>query len=115
MKNWLGQDIGPGSIVYRGARDGNSSSFKIGVVDYVTERNSTARVIWKFGPSYWSWLRDKAIAKGLGRQYDDAMKIAKLDSKGSPSLDTLVVVDVDLAELEKAAADWQALRMEING
>jgi len=32
VTNWLGQNIEVGSYVYRGARSGNTSSFKIGVV-----------------------------------------------------------------------------------
>lgn len=32
LTNWLGQEIRVGSWVYRGGRDGNTSSFKVGQV-----------------------------------------------------------------------------------
>jgi hypothetical protein len=48
MYNWLGQKIEVGTVVGRGARDGNSSTFKIGVVDQVDEIKDKARVQWKY-------------------------------------------------------------------
>ena len=46
MINWLGQEIKVGDIVYRGARDGDSSSFKIGTVIKVYPDKQKARVEW---------------------------------------------------------------------
>ncbi len=46
MKNWLDQEIAVDDIVYRGARDGNSSSFKIGKVVKLSADKGTARVEW---------------------------------------------------------------------
>ena len=48
MLNWLGQDVKAGSVVFRGARQGNSSSHKIGVVEYVNEETRKVRVAWKY-------------------------------------------------------------------
>lgn len=48
MKNWLGQDINTGDYVYRGARDGNSSSFKVGRVHSVD--NNVVAVVWLYRP-----------------------------------------------------------------
>ena len=55
MQNWLGQEINVGDYVYRGARDGNSSTFKIGLV--VAERDDKVRVLWLFEDG-WKVIRD---------------------------------------------------------
>ncbi|QXO13987.1 hypothetical protein SEA_ILLUMINE_62 [Mycobacterium phage Illumine] len=44
--NWAGQQIEPGAVVWRGARDGNTSSFKVGRVVSVDDDKETARVQW---------------------------------------------------------------------
>lgn len=46
MKNWLGQDIEVGSIVYRGAREGNTSSYKVGRVLEVRPERAKVTVQW---------------------------------------------------------------------
>ncbi|MFE5290136.1 hypothetical protein ACFRAQ_34655 [Nocardia sp. NPDC056611] len=46
MKNWLGQEIAPGCIVGRGARDGNTSSFKVGRVVKLLPEKRLVRVAW---------------------------------------------------------------------
>lgn len=54
MKNWAGQEVSAGTVVGRGARDGNTSSFKVGlvletlddgraVVQWATERRGNGR------------------------------------------------------------------------
>jgi hypothetical protein len=50
MYNWLGQKIEVGTVVGRGARDGNTSTFKVGVVTGLDEKKQTARVAWKLTP-----------------------------------------------------------------
>jgi hypothetical protein len=35
--NWIGHDIVVGSVVFRGGRQGDSSSFRVGVVDDIDE------------------------------------------------------------------------------
>jgi hypothetical protein len=46
LTNWLGQDIEVGSYVYRGAREGNSSSFKVGKVTKVNPQKQKVTVAW---------------------------------------------------------------------
>lgn len=66
MKNWLGHDIVVGAVVFRGGRQGDSSSFRVGVVDDLdTSKDREARVDWKFEAGWrtiWfgesSWERD---------------------------------------------------------
>jgi hypothetical protein len=48
MRNWIGQDIQPGDTVYRGARDRNLSSFRLGTVVSLNEAQESVRVHWKF-------------------------------------------------------------------
>ena len=82
-------------MVYRGARDGNSSTFKVGVVESVKDR--TARVHWKYEPSY-AWRKVNGEAQRVNNV------VGELDSKGSPSIDSLVVLPADaLAYLDQAA------------
>lgn len=59
MKNWLGHEIEVGAIVFRGGRQGDSSSFRIGLVDDMNEEKRTARVQWYWVPGYhYMWDRD---------------------------------------------------------
>lgn len=48
MLNWLGQDIVAGAVVYRGARQGDSSDFRVGVVSKVNEATGKVTVAWKW-------------------------------------------------------------------
>lgn len=48
MINWLGHDICVGAVVYRGGKQGTSSSFRIGIVELTREEKGTARVEWKW-------------------------------------------------------------------
>lgn len=97
--NWLGQEIKKGTPVYRGARDGNSSSFKVGVVKavYVKEEHGgslhfTAKVEWAFEPGV-RWDINK---------YENYVR--RIASVGYPSIDSIVVIDVDTyLRLDKVA------------
>ncbi|QGH78302.1 hypothetical protein SEA_TRIBUTE_122 [Streptomyces phage Tribute] len=51
MKNWLGHEIEVGAVVFRGGKQGTSSSFRVGVVDDINEEKRTARVEWHWVPS----------------------------------------------------------------
>ncbi|MGW0245109.1 hypothetical protein ACWDYH_00565 [Nocardia goodfellowii] len=74
VTNWLGQTIEVGTIVGRGARDGNTSSFKVGrVVSLKPDRK--ARVHWLVEPGYSGEQRRELV------------------SFGNPSVDTLFVLD----------------------
>lgn len=90
--NWLGQTIKVGSRVYRGAREGNSTSYKVGVVQKITERQDTAfkssyvlRVKWEFFPGIWFH----------GPQTQSENVVYRSDSYGSPDLNTVVLIDDD--------------------
>lgn len=71
--NWAGQRIEPGAVVWRGARDGNTSSFKVGRVEAVN--GGEARVRWI---AYHGW----GGARLLGEK-----------SVGRPSIDSLALID----------------------
>lgn len=87
MKNWLGQELGPGDLVYRGARDGNTSSFKVGVI--VSVSAGKARVLWKYEPgTVYVHLADGS--------YEQYWGVRRLDNSGSPNIDSLVRLDPDL-------------------
>lgn len=51
MRNWLGHKIEVGAVVFRGGKQGTSSSFRVGVVDAIDEQKRTARVVWHWVPS----------------------------------------------------------------
>lgn len=46
MHNWAGQEIKVGTTVARGAREGNTSAFKVGRVIKLNHEKKTARVDW---------------------------------------------------------------------
>lgn len=109
MRNWLGQDIVPGSTVYRGARAGNTSSFAVGTVVSVNEDTRKVRVDWKFGPGAWYYRRD---AQGNTERLTGA--VGTESGSGSPGIDTVVLVDVDLGVLEQKvelAKEWRETGM----
>ncbi|QFG09445.1 hypothetical protein I5H08_gp042 [Mycobacterium phage Yuna] len=70
--SWAGQQIEPGAVVWRGARDGNTSTFKIGRV--LACDGGKARVQWV---AEQGWGGDARL----------------LNSKGSPSIDSLALID----------------------
>jgi len=104
MKSWLGQTIKPGDVVYRGARDGTTSTFKIGVVEYVKEQ--TARVVWKYRHAWERITPDGQSTYFVN--YGESM-----DSMGSPSLDSLVVVDQSMLDFQKNRAAAVAVAKEL--
>ncbi|WNN94684.1 hypothetical protein SEA_PHREDRICK_104 [Streptomyces phage Phredrick] len=87
MLNWLGQDVKVGSVVFRGARQGNTSSHKIGVVESINEETRKARVAWKYECGG-QWIRPDQ-----GKQYFLEVPYKLSDkSKGNPDIGPLVVV-----------------------
>lgn len=96
VRNWAGMEIDAGSIVWRGARDGNSSTFKIGRVRKVDPLKNTATVEWLFTEGY-SWQYDKL---------DDVEKtyipniIRLYPSTGTCTVNSLVPLDVNTDHLE---------------
>lgn len=113
MKNWLGQDIREGDVVYRGARQGDTSSFRIGVVDLVREEKGSARVEWKWvGSTTGVYNRIQYT-----RYYDDPEAYtvpgphAYSGGKGTSSIDTLVRMEPEILEnLNQRAAAIEAAR-----
>jgi len=49
----LGQDIQIDDVVFRGARDGNTSNFRLGIVVGTNEAKKTIRVEWKVEDGYY--------------------------------------------------------------
>lgn len=52
MINWLGQELHPGDFVYRGAREGNGSEFRLGDVVSVDEVKNKVQVLWEYSYNY---------------------------------------------------------------
>jgi hypothetical protein len=91
--NWLGQTLEVGSYVYRGARDGNSSAFKIGIITKITsEKNGKARVKWI--ATYGTYANPK-MDSPRNRSWG-AVEIK--DSSGSPDLDSLVLLPQNILD-----------------
>lgn len=84
MRNWLGQDINVGDLVYRGARNGNSSEFKIGEVTRTTDMG-VVRVHWLFKQtSKWVAVNNNNVLRYYSKS---------IDSSGSPNINSLVKID----------------------
>lgn len=93
MRNWLGQKIAVGDVVGRGARDGNSSSFKLGVVDAIDDKG--VRVHWLYEKCV-RWVRDSRLdSKDLGRAI---VVPCRLDVKGRPDIDSLFRLTWDMKD-----------------
>jgi hypothetical protein len=91
VRNFLGQVFQPGDYVFRGARDGNSSSFKFGIVQKVT--SNSIGVNWLYRPG--SFLYDDPVT---GKRIWLAGLASKTDSFGTvkdPS--SLCIVDAAAA------------------
>lgn len=110
MRNWLGQDVVPGAVVYRGARDGNTSTYKIGVVESIA--GGKARVHWQYEPGR-VWRNTGQ--PGQTRDYVSA--VHEMNSKGNPSIDSLILMDEDYLEyckeVVKLTEDWRTGDMPI--
>lgn len=107
MRNWLGQDIQVGSVVYRGARAGNTSSFSVGVVSRLDEDKGKVRVDWKYGPSNYIWRKRNPTDRA---EWLDVGIPGRLQGSGSPGIDSVVLIDVDFDLLEdklRLAERWK--------
>lgn len=82
MKNWLGQNIDVGSYVYRGARDGSHSSFKVGLVERLNPGKGTANVRWLVEPAS-VFTKDRGLCSAIQLMW----------STGNPSINTLALID----------------------
>lgn len=91
MRNFLGQAFSPGDYVFRGAREGNSSSFKFGIVEKVT--TGSIGVNWLYRPGAF-WFDDPATGK---RRWIEGF-VYKMDSFGTTKdPNSLFVVDANTA------------------
>jgi hypothetical protein len=98
MRNWLGQEINVGGYVYRGARQGDSSEYKIGIVTKVTESTRKVTVKWFARPSSISLYGDqgKVIKVGV---------VGYVDSSGTSDIDTMISVPPEVAEFARVSAE----------
>lgn len=110
IRNWAGMDIRVGEVVWRGARDGNTSTYKIGVVESLNGQKRVARVNWLFEEGYTDWLVRGYI---LPERYKHLPNVRRVKgSSGSPTVDSLAIIDIDLNVLDKHCREWDDLRRE---
>lgn len=98
MKNWIGQDINVGDVVYRGARDGNTSSFKIGRVEKVNETKRLITIWWivEQGVSYEDKTYDNIPKAVKGWGYNTKTQRSYYHkSHGTCSIDVVVKIEND--------------------
>lgn len=107
MRNSWGQEINVGDVVYRGARRGNSSEYKVGVVQSLNP-GKNPRVKWVFQSSV-KWIH-------VDGDYVTTPSIYKPISSGasSPSLESLIVVDFDLEQLAVRAKFFSEIDKDFN-
>lgn len=108
MRNWIGQEIEVGSVVGRGARCGNTSDFKIGIVMKLVPDKFKATVEWKFSSTYvYDWI-EKPSPYPNGRPIRERVDLGygawETTGKGSPSIESLfLLTDQDLWRAEQSA------------
>jgi len=104
MKNVWGHTIEVGSLVYRGARCGSSSEFKIGVVESM-KPGKNPRIHWLFEQSgKWFWIENERVWYAYPEKLENSF--------GSPAPEGLVLIDVDLEELERQSGFFNELNYE---
>lgn len=94
MRNWLGQELGVGDVVYRGARDGNSSTFKVGTIIYIKDEKAP-RVKWRYedGGVWFNIAPDDPESLRPRKHFNVSSPRVIKDSQGSPTRDSLVRID----------------------
>ncbi|QDH85100.1 hypothetical protein SEA_DARDANUS_63 [Gordonia phage Dardanus] len=92
MKTWTGQYLMEGHTVGRGARDGNTSTFRLGVIERLIEDKGKVRVHWLY----------ERRTKWVGERPDrEAVEYAhEVDSHGTCDVHSLF--HVQLAGLDPA-------------
>lgn len=105
LKNWLSQPLQVGTPVYRGARDGNSSSFKVGRIVKVDDVKNTVRVHWLYEQGGLYWYHNEVLPI---EDFGGFEPVRRLDSQGSPDINSLCVISEEtMSDLE-----WNATRTE---
>lgn len=111
LRNWLGDPIEAGDIVYRGARDGNSSSFKIGVVQSVNEQKGTVRVRYLLEDGMHFFLDTSNPGYNGKPSYERLpYKYRYVDSVGTLSPESLVRLDCGAFYLTEKIARTLAIK-----
>lgn len=110
VTNWAGMTMLVGDYVWRGARDGNTSTFKIGQIESI--KDGKPRVSWKYTQrGLWGGRELPPIAPEVGGRNWGLDLVVRLDSKGSPDTDSLVPIERQYVwEAERRAQAAEALR-----
>jgi hypothetical protein len=90
ITNWLGQNIEVGSYVYRGARAGNTSSYKIGRVTKI--KGDKVTVKWgaeaPYSETNYAWFNNQRVDL-------DIPALWSVGGSGTSNKNTLVVMSED--------------------
>lgn len=101
VTNWLGQDITAGDFVYRGAREGNSSSFKVGRVVRVNTASDKVTVEWAaeapYTEDYVVWENGQKVNLGIPASWP-------MGRKGTCTKNAVIVVDEDIYKYAVSSA-----------
>ena len=94
MINWLGQMLEVGDAVYRGAREGNGSTYKVGFVSKLNEDTQKVTVTWLYEPGN-KWIKEDVHQLRLVTQTVPCPVRTgyKLPSVGTSNVNTLVQID----------------------
>lgn len=108
MLNWLGQDIQPGDIVYRGARQGDGSSFRVGEVKKINEESRKVTVKWTWEGSTLSVCHAPSTAD-YREKYESTYTLPggtenEFPSAGSPTIDSVIKIDPSVLDFLKKQA-----------
>lgn len=101
MRNWLGQELAAGKLVYRGARDGDSSSFRVGQIMQVNNETRKVRV---------KWLHDQGVDwKNRGQKHHIETPIAVKPRTKESTVDgeTLVLIDPGVQDTVRLTKERQ--------
>lgn len=105
VTNWAGQEITPGLTVWRGARQGDSSTFRVGTVLDVNEVKRTVRVHWLFEQSNRSWIaKDIPVSK-----WQHLLGVRAMDVKSTCTVDSVTIAVVDLERLKRDDEEWNGI------
>ncbi len=106
MKNWMGQVIQVGDVVYRGARQGNSSNYKVCIVRKTLPDKKKATIEWFFEPGN-IWIKDSNTYLYNVPRRPGFWSPEGATSSGTSDVNGLVVIDrgiFDELELRYEAA-----------
>ncbi len=105
VKNWLGHDIVEGATVFRGGKQNDNSTFRVGVVDNVTEEKAKARVVWHWEGSL------RTVYHGVYR-YDDPNRYVVPGPHKSTTRTTVYGIN-ELVRVEDSMLEYLEKRDEL--